>query len=328
MHHHLTVSHRHLIGDLRRAGHGVRAIGRLIGRDHSVISRELRRNANQGGHYCGDTAHRLATERKTQPKGTERMGNPILRQHVTEMLTKEWSPQIISAKLRLRFQDDKNMWVSHETLYQWIYKSIISGELEPTCLWYPREKRQSRHRRKPAHSRIPNRVDIDERPEIVEERSRVGDWEGDSVVSPKNRGGLATFVERSTRFTIAGHIADKQAQTFASTSKKIFGWIPNALCHTTTLDNGTEMAAHSQLSEAKEMSIYFAHTHSPWQRGANEQINGMIRRYFPKGTDFSKVSPEELQRVITKINKRPRKCLNYRAPYDVFAEALRGAFAV
>jgi IS30 family transposase len=244
------------------------------------------------------------------------------------MLSEGWSPEIIRAQLQQRYPDEAAMQISHECLYQWIYRQIAANKRGPDCLWYPRQARRGRYSRRPQHSRIPGRVDIEERPEVVAERSRVGDWEGDSVVSAKNRGGISTFVERKTRFVIAGHLADKQASTFAAAAQEIFSWVPESLCHTATLDNGTEMAAHALFSQPKSMAIYFAHPHAPWQRGANEQVNGMIRRYFPKGTDFSKVTSAELDAVILKINKRPRKCLNYRAPYDVFADALRGALAV
>lgn len=323
---HLTESHRCVIADMHRVNQGPRAIGRVLGRHHSTVSRELARNAS-GADYDAERAQRLAVGRLKTPRQPDRLAGPRLLEEVKAMLREGWSPGIISGQLRLKFPEDPAMRISHESLYQWIYGQIQDGHLKPECLWRPRKARQGRHSRKPPHSRIPGRVDIEQRPEVVAERSRVGDWEGDSVVSAKNRGGIATFVERNTRFTIAGHLSDKQASTFAKTAQDLFGWVPESLCQTATLDNGTEMAAHAVFSQPKGMDIYFAHPHAPWQRGTNEQVNGLIRRYFPKGTDFSKVTPAELDAVILKINKRPRKCLNYRAPYDVFADALRGALA-
>ena len=177
------------------------------------------------------------------------------------------------------------------------------------------------------HSRIPNRVDISERPEIVDQRTRIGDWEGDMVVSCKNRGGLVTHVERATRFLVAGRAKNKQATTFTAVTQQLLGWVPKSLCHTLTLDNGTENAGHEIIAQDKSMVVYFAHPHAPWQRGANEQVNGLIRRYFPKGTDFRKVTDAQVEEVVMKINQRPRKCLHYQSPYDDFAEALRGALA-
>jgi len=242
--HHLTESHRQLIEELFNAGNDSHTIGRILKRSHTTILRELARNSSNGC-YRKEHAQRLAMGRLKTPRQPERMAHPPLRDEVTDMLSEGWSPEIISAQLRLRFLDDVTMQISHESLYQWIYRQITNGEAGPDCLWYPRKARQPRRNRKPPHSRIPDRVDIEDRPPEVADRSRVGDWEGDSVVSKMNRGGIATFVERKTRYLIAGHLADKQASTFAATSQEIFGWVPSALCHTATLDNGTEMAAHA-----------------------------------------------------------------------------------
>lgn len=322
--HHLTESHRRLIEDLHRAGNSNRAIGQRMGRCHTTIGRELKRHS-QNGVYDSQLAESRAQERLHHPRRRPRLEKPELLQAVTEGLERDWSPEIISAQLRQQHPDDPSWHLSHESIYQWIYREAEKGGTHSRSLWRPRPARLRRHSRKPAYSRIPDRVDIDQRPPEVAERTRVGDWEGDSVVNPKNRGGIATFVERTTRFLIAGHLPDKQASTFAQAATELFSWVPDSLCLTVTLDNGTEMAAHADFSQDKTMNVYFAHPHSPWQRGANEQVNGLIRHFFPKGTDFSKVSPAELEAVVLKINQRPRKCLNYRAPYDVFADALRGA---
>ena len=147
------------------------------------------------------------------------------------------------------------------------------------------------------------------------------------VVSRKNRGGLVTHVEWATRFLVAGRAKNKQATTFTAVTQQLLGWVPKSLCRTLTLDNGTENAGHELIAQDKGMAVYFAHPHAPWQRGANEQVNGLIRRYFPKGTDFRKVTDAQVEEVVMKINQRPRKCLHYQSPYDVFAEALRGALA-
>ena len=319
--HHFTESHRRLIDDLHKAGHSNRAIGRLMGRCHTTIGRELERHSHNGV-YDSQTAQPQAEHRQHQPRRPRRLEHPELHQAMIEMLDRGWSPEIISAQLLHQHPDDSSWHLSHESIYQWIYREAETGGTHYQSLWRPRPARLGRHGRKPVPSRIPDRVDIDQRPPEVAERSRVGDWEGDSVVSPKNRGGIATFVERTTRFLIAGHIADKQANTLAHTAQELFSWVPASLCHTATLDNGTEMAAHARFSQPKKMAVYFAHPHSPWQRGANEQVNGLIRHSFPKGTDFSKVTQAELEAIVLKINQRPRKCLNYRAPYDVFADAL------
>lgn len=238
-----------------------------------------------------------------------------------------WSPEIISARLCLDYPNTPQMRISAETIYQWVYRDAAHGGHLYRQLWRRRPHRRRHHDRLPAHSRIANRVDISQRPAIVDQRSRVGDWEGDMVVSRKNRGGLVTHVERATRFLVAGRARNKQATTFTAITHALLHWVPKPLCQTLTLDNGTENAGHEEIAQHKGMAVYFADPHAPWQRGSNEQINGLIRRYFPKGTDFRKVSDAQVEQVVLAINQRPRKCLHYQSPYDVFAEALRGALA-
>lgn len=175
---------------------------------------------------------------------------------------------------------------------------------------------------------IPNRVGIEHRPAGAAHRSRYGHWEGDTLEGRKGGGGLATHVERKSRFLVAGLPENKQAITFSIVTQQRMAWLPNSLRRSNTLDNGTENVLHEELSQALSMPIYFADPYAPWQRGTNEQTNGLMRRYFPKGTDFRKVSQQEVDEVVERINRRPRKCLGYRAPYDVFADALSGALAI
>jgi len=321
---HLNAAERQVIQRAREAGESFRAIARTLGRCHSSISREWRRNSDRSG-YQAATAQCHAEARVHRPRHCRRFEHQALKETVFGWLKQDWSPAIISGCLRRDFPADASMRVSAETIYQWAYRDAAQGGLLYRHLWRQRPRRSARHSRMPAHSRIPNRVDISLRPALVEQRVRVGDWEGDSVVGPMNQGGLVTHLERVTRFLVAGRVANKRADTFAAATLRLLGWVPKTLCHTLTLDNGTENAAHASIASAKAMAIYFAHPHSPWQRGANEQVNGLIRRYFPKGTDFRKVTDEQVEQVVLKINQRPRKCLDYQSPYDAFAEALRGA---
>ena len=322
--HHINAAERQVIQRAREAGESFSAIGKMLGRSPSSISREWARNRGAQG-YRGAQAQDMAEARARQPRHRRRYDRRALRETVFRWLARDWSPAIINATLPMKFPEDRTMRVSAETIYQWVYQDAAQGGGRFRHLWRSWPRRRPRPSRQPAHSRIPNRVDIDDRPGVVAARSRVGDWEGDTVVSCKNRGGLATHVERATRFLVAGRVSNKRADTFAAVTKRLLGWVPNDLCHTLTLDNGTENAAHALIAESKAMDVYFSHPHSPWQRGANEQVNGLIRRYFPKGTDFRKVTDEQIEDVVMKINQRPRKCLNYQSPYDVFAEALRGA---
>lgn len=322
--HHINATERQLIQQAREAGASFRAIGQMLGRNHSSISREWRRNG-KAARYDAVGAQQKAETRAHQPRHHRRHEHQELKDTVFKWLEQDWSPAIISTKLCIDFPQDTCMRVSPECIYQWVYRDATQGGSYYRHLWQRRHRRITHRSRMPAHSRIQNRIDISERPEVVDQRSRIGDWEGDTVVSQKNRGGLATHLERASRYLVAGRVPNKRADTFAAVTKNLFGWVPESLCHTLTLDNGTENAEHATFAEAKSMDIYFAHPHSPWQRGANEQANGLIRRYFPKGTDFRTVTDEQIEEVVLRINQRPRKCLNYQSPYEVFAEALRGA---
>lgn len=324
--HHINAVERRVIQQAKEGGASFREIGKMLGRDHSSISRECRRNCSASG-YEAAAAQETAQTRARRPRHQRRYGHQPLKRTVLQWLEHDWSPAIISGRLRREFPEDSDMRVSPESIYQWVYGDAASGGRLFQHLWQRRHRRIGHRSRLPAHSRIPARVDITQRPEVVDQRSRVGDWEGDTVVGRKGRGGLVTHLERVSRLLVAGRIRNKRADTFAAKTKRLLGWVPKSLCHTLTLDNGTENAAHESIAEAKAMDVYFAHPHAPWQRGANEQVNGLIRRYFPKGTDFKKVTDEQIDEVVLKINQRPRKCLNYQSPYEVFAEALRGALA-
>ena len=321
---HINAAERQVIQRAREAGQSFRSIARTLGRSHSSVSREYRRNSTPSG-YQAEEAQGRADSRAKEPRHRRRFDHRALKETVIDWLKRDWSPAIISSRLHHEFPQATDMRVSAESIYQWVYRDAQGDGALHLHLWQRRPRRITHRSRMPAHSRIPNRVDISERPELVANRDRVGDWEGDTVVGRKNRGGLVTHVERRTRFLVAGRVANKRADTFSAVTNGLLGWVPDCLCHTMTLDNGTENAAHSSIAKANGMDIYFAHPHSPWQRGANEQVNGLIRRYFPKGTDFRKVSDERIEQVVLQINQRPRKCLNYQSPYEVFAEALRGA---
>jgi len=291
---HLNAEERQVIQRAREAGQSFRAIAQSLGRNHSSVSREWRRNSGRAG-YEATAAQDQAKCRAHRARHRRRFEHQALRETVFQWLVQDWSPAIISAQLRSAFPDDATMQISAECIYQWVYQDAAAGGRHYQHLWRRRHRRRMRSSRMPAHSRIPDRVDINQRPAVVDGRTRVGDWEGDTVVGRMNRGGLATHVERKTRYLVAGRVANKQASTFTAVTNKLLGWVPNSLCHTLTLDNGTENAAHASIAEAKDMTVYFAHPHSPWQRGANEQVNGLIRRYFPKGTDFRKVTDEQVE---------------------------------
>jgi IS30 family transposase len=322
---HLSATEREVIAFRRIAGDSLNQIARLLGRSHSTISRELRRNSTST-LYAPQAADKQARERRHKARHAKRRNDAPLVAQVLEWLRQEWTPEIIVAKLRMLFPRDCRMRVSVETIYQWVYANASAGGDWYRYLWRPRKQRR-KQRNGLKKILIPNRTGIEERPSGANNRSRYGHWEGDTVEGRKGSGGLATHVDRKSRYLLGQLLSDKRATSFSGATCASFSWIPKSLRRSCTYDNGTENADHQCITVKTGMDIYFADPYSPWQRGTNEQTNGLIRRYFPKGTDFSKVTQEEVDAVVMKINKRPRKCLGYRSPYDVFAEALRCALA-
>ena len=217
------------------------------------------------------------------------------------------------------------MRISHEQIYRWVYRdTLMGGQLYGClCLAHPRRRKQRRYGS--LRGLIPGRVSIGKRAQIVAKRRRFGDWEGDTVYGAKTRACLLTQVERKSRYLIAHKVADRRASSVAQRKIEQFARLPKAWRRTLTLDNGKEFAAFRQVEHATGLRIYFADPYSAWQRGANENTNGLLRRYFPKGTDFSIVSDETLAAVVHALNNRPRKCLGYHTPHEVVQLALSGA---
>jgi len=217
------------------------------------------------------------------------------------------------------------MRISTEGVYRWLYEdATVGGELYKH-LRRCHKKRKKQRKYGSLRGLIPNRVSIHERPPEVGLRTRIGDWEGDTVEGRKGSGGMATHVERSSRYLIATRLSDKTAETFTVRSIKAFKAVPRALRHTLTLDNGKENARFKILEDKTGFTVFFADPYSPWQRPTNENTNGLLRQYFPKGSDFRKMTDEALAEAVQKINHRPRKCLGYRTPHQVFNSAKSGA---
>ena len=322
---HLSATEREVIAFRYIAGDSLNQIAHLLGRSHSTISRELRRNST-AAFYDPQEAQQLARERRQKPRHAKRREHAPLVAQVLEWLREEWTPEIITSKLKMLFPRDHRMRVCVETIYQWVYTNARAGGDWYRFLWRPRKQRR-KQRNGLKKILIPNRTGIEERSPGANNRSRYGHWEGDTVEGRKGTGGLATHVDRKSRYLLGHLLPDKRATTFSEATCASYSWIPASLRRSCTYDNGTENADHQHITLKTGMRIYFADPYSPWQRGTNEQTNGLIRRYFPKGTDFSTVTQEEVDIVVEKINKRPRKCLGYRSPYEVFAEALRCALA-
>jgi IS30 family transposase len=219
------------------------------------------------------------------------------------------------------------MRISHETIYRWIYQDATEGGMLYQYLRYKRKKRRRQMRYGSGRRFIFGRVSISKRPAIVDTRERYGDWEGNTVEGKKSTGYMATHVERKSRFLIAAKLCDKKAETLTLQSTKAFWRIPKKMRKTLTVDNGEEFARFKELEEKTGLTVYFADPYSSWQRGTNENTKSLLRYYFPKGTDFNEVTKEKLALAVKRLNHRPRKCLNYQTPHEVFWKATNGALA-
>lgn len=322
----LTKENRILIAQWREKGLSNKKIARLLGRSVSTIGREITRNRFKGWVYEPLHAQNLSEQRKKKAWGAkEPLKNPRLYSYVLEKLRDGWSPEQIAGRLRLVEHKSDSSWrICPETIYHYIYKSENKGKR----LWEYLRRKQVRRRirlgRKSRRVRIPDRVSIHLRPEVVDQRTEVGHWEGDSIVGKGKKSGIHTEYERVTSLIKLKRLSRIDSQATILAQMKIFSPLPRLLRHSTTLDNGLEMVEHTKLKTILGMNTYFADPYSSWQRGGNENANLWIRYYFPKGTDFSEVKDEELAEVEMELNNRPRKRLQYRKPIEVFNSYLRG----
>jgi transposase, IS30 family len=312
------------------ADFSLRQIGRELGRHHTSISREIARNRPtyaDDAVYWYDAAEHFAKERRHKARHRRRQHGRLVA-YVTTKLNLDWSPEAISGRLKVDYPNDETMRISPETIYRWTYldsrnKGSLHHHLRRRHKYRRRQKRYGSGRRF-----IPGRVSIDLRPPIVATRERFGDWEGDTMEGGKGKGGLATHVERKCRYLLAAKLTDKKAVTMTQQCIKSFRRTPRILRQTLTLDNGKEFMQFKELERKTGLKIYFADPYSAWQRGTNENTNGLLRQYFPKGTDFRNISEKEVAIVVKKLNNRPRKCLNYQTPYEVYCQALHGCGAL
>ncbi|UOZ08794.1 IS30 family transposase [Amycolatopsis sp. WQ 127309] len=325
----LSITERDEIACLTAAGHGPRAIGRMIGRSASTVSRELARNTGLTGNYRPSSAQHRAEHRAKRPKTAKLAADPVLRAVVQAGLNRKWSPRQISERLALDFPDRPEMRVSHETIYQSLYvqsRGALRRELTAAlrtgrALRMPR--RQTQARRERPSGRIQDMVNISERPAEAADRAVPGHWEGDLILGKDNRSAIGTLVERSTRFVMLLHLPDgRDAATVAAAMTEMIATLPPLLLGSLTWDQGKEMAHHRTITLATGLDIYFCDPHSPWQRGSNENTNGLLRQYFPKGTDLSQHTAEDLAEVAAELNGRPRETLGWRTPAEVLTKLL------
>ena len=321
----LTFAQREEIAVLRAQGQSLRRIGEAIGRSASTVSRELRRNTKPGNEYRATSAHVLAYERASRPKPAKLHTNPVLRGIVEEDLAKKYSPEQIAGRLRLRFPDQQEMWVSTETIYQSLYvqsRGALNRDLA-ACLRTGRAVRKPCRKAGQRKNRIPGMINISERPAEVEDRAVPGHWEGDLIIGKGNLSAIGTLVERNTNYTMLVHLPDgyKAEQMRQALTAKI-KTLPESLRHSLTWDQGIEMQDWKSVKMDTGIEIYFCDPHSPWQRGINENTNGLLRQYFPKGTDLGIHSSEDLDWVAAELNDRPRKRLEFRKPIELIGSLL------
>jgi IS30 family transposase len=326
----LTSEERYVIYHLRLYRFSLREIGRRLGRSHTTISRELKRNGPviSSWGYWHQGAHEQALQRRREPRHYRRHAHAPLVRYVERSLRAEWSPDVIAARLKREYPNDPRMRVSIETIYRWVYRDAGRGGQLFNCLCRCHRKRRRQHRYGAGRGLIPGRVGIEQRPALVALRRRFGDWEGDTVEGAKGSGHITTHVERKSRYLLAAKLTGKSAAETAQVVSSAFRRIPATLRKTLTLDNGKEFARFRDIEKQSGLRVYFADPYSAWQRGTNENTNGLLRRYFPKGMDFRNVTHKTLAEAVKKLNHRPRKCLGYRTPHEVFQEAKRGAVAM
>ena len=322
---HLSLVEREEISRGVAVGDSLRSIGARIGRAPSTISRELARNGGRDG-YRAHRADRAAIRRARRPKPSKLATNPGLRQVVEDLLEEWWSPQQVARWLRRAYPEDQEMWVSHETIYLSLFiqgKGALRRELTD-CLRTGRAYRRPKTKRAPSgKGQIVDPVMISERPAEVEDRAVPGHWEGDLLMG-KRMTAIGTLVERRSRYVMLFALPDgNTAQEVRTALAETVQRLPEHLWQSLTWDQGKEMAQHAQFSVDTGIQVYFCDPKSPWQRGSNENTNGLLRQYFPKGTDMSLLTQDDLDAAAHSLNGRPRQTLDWMTPSEKLAEVLQ-----
>jgi IS30 family transposase len=290
----------------------------ILGKHQSSIYREINRNGTDGV-YTGNEAQALSVQRRLDHKPSPKLNDPALTREIMRLFKQDLSPDQISGRLGTIYPDQREKQASVSTIYTCIYRET---KREPELRVHFRQQQAKPRRRKGTKDRrgqIIDRVSIDERPKIVEKKSRMGDGEGDTVESAGKNSYIATFVDRKTKLLLAKIMPDKRAETLNRAAIRAFTSIPAQMRNTLTVDNGKEFAAHQSLSQALGIDIYFAHPYHSWERGLNEHTNRLLRQYLPKKIPFDNLTQKQLDKIVDKINNRPRKVLGYLTPYEVFS---------
>ena len=304
----LTQEQRYQIYALQKTGHSPSEIAEVIGVHKSTVSRELKRNRGQRG-YRPQQAHGLALERRQ--KGVPRITAETWRL-VEKLLRQDWSPEQISGRLK----KEQGICISHE----WIYQYVLTDKQAGGDLYRHlrcQKKRRKRYGKYDRRGKLPNCRSIEERPAIVNGRKRLGDWEADTLLGKQHKPALVTLTERKSRFTLLGKVAQRTAQAVQNQIQQLLLPVKDK-AHTLTSDHGKEFAYHEQIAEMLQLTFYFAHPYAAWERGTNENTNGLLRQYFPKQQDFQSVSDKDIEQAMSRLNFRPRKSLRFKTPFEVF----------
>jgi transposase, IS30 family len=316
--HHLTPFERGKLHALVEQGKSQAFIGRALGRARSSISRELKRNDAFKKGYDPERAQKRYTRERKQCVKPSRMEHLPLWNYVFDKLSANWSPEQIAERIELEYPGDPMMRISYET----IYRALYSDERLRVLIPHLRQARPKRRKRGMGKNRrgssILNRVSIEERPKHVEERLEVGHWEGDTVIGKNQRGAIVTLVERKSLYLCARPVASKNANVVAQAIMDAMNELPARGVKTVTFDNGTEFAAHQTIANELGIAIYFAHAYASNERARNENTNGLLRQYLPKGTSFEQLDKSQIDYIVNELNNRPRKTLGYRTPHEVF----------
>jgi len=320
----LTLAEREEISRGMVAGQSLRSIAVSLGRAPSTVSREINRNGGRQ-HYRANVADKEAWNRARRPKTCKLVHNRALAGIVAKKLRGLWSPEQIAGWLKYTYPDDENFQVSHETIYRSLFIQA-RGALKKELLQHLRHTRTMRrgrsHTQKTAtHGRIKDTVSIRERPASVEDRAVPGHWEGDLIIGSHNSQ-IATLVERRTRYVMLVRVPSKDTKTVINALIKHAHKLPRELYKSLTWDRGKEMADHRRFSLDTDINVYFCDPRSPWQRGSNENTNGLLRQYFPKGMDLSNIHQNRLNAVARQLNERPRKTLDFRTPAERFNQCV------
>jgi IS30 family transposase len=304
----LSPAQRYQIAILNKAGKNQKEMSELLGVSRSTMCRELKRNRGKKG-YFPKQAQIKADNRRSQAAKALKMTAEVIVE-IEEKIRLDWSPEQISGVLKTP--------ISHERIYQHIWADKSNGGTLYKHLRQSNKKRKKQYGSKDKRGQIRNRISIDERPEIVAQKTRIGDWEIDTVIGKNHQGALVTIVERVSKFTLIKKVASKHAEVVTeATILLLQPYLDKTL--TITADNGKEFAGHEKIKEQLNADVYFAHPYSSWERGLNENTNGLIRQYFTKGSSFENITDDEVEAVMYKLNHRPRKTLDFKTPHELFS---------